>query len=219
MHTRKWLQDELAEKREWNKHCWTSSVPFDRHSCVGYMTTAQEIFDKTKSAADLELWIMTVNRAEEYIKEKHKHRPYGKFGIQDKTAEHTQVIVAQRELIKAGEWVVKDAELRTLMTVIDNRKAEYRRASNKPELKLWKASIGETKKFLKANNRDKDLLTMELNDYQLAEKEYNKQNSCFNRCFFWCSEEVIIESEERYIQGESLEQDANRNAYTRLSGQ
>jgi preprotein translocase subunit SecA len=195
MYTRAWLQTELAKDLPWDKHHWENSnpiPPFARQSCVGHMTTAKELFDKSKSAADLELWTLAVNRAEKYVTEKHKHRPYGKFSIQDKTSEHNQIITEHREMLLAGNWHVKDAEFKILEATIENRKTEYMKTLKKPELKQWKAALDQAKQFLKKNDRDKDLLKSDLNEYTLAEKEYNKQNSCISRCFFWCYEEVEV---------------------------
>jgi hypothetical protein len=134
-----------------------------------------------------------------------------------KTIEHMEYIATQREQINKGEELVKSIELRILMGIVDGYKKEYEKTGNKTELKTWKESVDLLKEHLKDIKYDNQSLIMQINEYKLAEKEYNKQHSCISRYFFWCcadSVDVLERDEDKQVNDSS-----SSTAYMRLPGQ
>jgi hypothetical protein len=230
---REWLQQEFALHRKGGDHCWKSLNPFGHQSCVGYMTMAQELFNHTKTKKDLALWKMAVDRAEEYVQTKYaryysvvKRIRYPQANVTDsvnkdedhaKTIEHMAYIANQRELICNGEEFLKDIEFQRLTAVVETNKTNFEKTQNKAELKIWKASLDNAKQYLKEIKRDKNFLGLQVDAYNRAENEYNKQHSCVRRYFFWCcadSVDVLERDEDKQVNA-----DGNRTPYVRLLGQ
>jgi hypothetical protein len=231
MHSRKWLLDELALHHKAVDHCWKTLNPFG-HSCIAYMTTAHDLFKESKNKEDLALWKMTVDRSEEYVKEKYakyysvlKRIRYPEADVTSshaskdedhaKTKEHMDYIAAQRVLISNGEELLKNIELQRLTAIVESNKTDYERTGNKDELKTWKASLNVAIQYLKDIKWNKNFLGLQIDAYNLAEKEYNKQHSCISRYFFWCcadSVDVLERDEDRQVN------DSNRTPYMRLPG-